>query len=160
NLRIIRIDYGLWIIASDKKSLCLDYALRILNQSPVLLQLAAPYDILGDSFTSSQTESFLYALAHKLPRIKELDIREEPTFRVREVLPKIGLELLRVCLSHPQLANLHCNFRIMNFSTEDLHQTNAFLNSVADDKKAKEATGKSALGSTIKSLRLPGIAEG
>ncbi|KAF9343583.1 hypothetical protein BGX34_006583, partial [Mortierella sp. NVP85] len=157
NLRIIRIDNDYpyrW------KLRCLDYILRILHQSPSLLQLSLPSDILDDSVTSDQTESFLYAMAHKLPCIKGLDIRDDLNSRGHKVLPKIGLELLRVCLSHPQLANLHCNFRMNYLSTKDFHQINAFLNSVEDNKKAKEATGKSALGSPIKSLRFPEITEG
>ncbi|KAF9343935.1 hypothetical protein BGX34_006209, partial [Mortierella sp. NVP85] len=161
NLRIIRIDYGFGDIVSDRKSLCLDYVLRILNQSPSLLHLHAPYNILGDSFTSNQTESFLHALAHKLPCIKELHIQGN------NVLPKIGLEFLRVCLNHPLLANLHCDFMMEGscgshqyFSTENFLLFNSFSTTIEDDKKAKEATGKSALGSPIKSLRLPGITEG
>ncbi|KAK3818654.1 MAG: hypothetical protein J3Q66DRAFT_368730 [Benniella sp.] len=157
NLRIIRIDYGSLNYVSDWRSLCLDYVLRILNQSPGLLRLSPPYDILGDKVTSSQTESFLYAVAHKLPCIKELNIRGEGA------LPKVGLEFLRVCLYHPQLANLRCDFEIEELDdhlSEDFHQFNAFLSSMEDDKKAKEATGKSALGSPIKSLRLPGTIYG
>ncbi|KAK3823067.1 MAG: hypothetical protein J3Q66DRAFT_366271 [Benniella sp.] len=160
NLRVIRIDYDFRRFAFSRKkmSLCLDYILRILHQSPGLLQLSPPHDILGGSVTSNQTESFLYALTHKLPYIKELDIRGD------KVLPKVALKFLRVCLNHPQLVNLHCDFGIEgqsdNFSIEDFHQFNSFLNSMEDDKKAKEATGKIALGSSIQSLRFPGTIEG
>ena len=141
----------------DEDLLCLDYVLCILHQSPGLLQLSLPCDILGHSVTSSQAESFLYALAHSLPCIKELEIQGN------KVLPRTGLEFLRVCLNHPQLAILHCRFVIVGqsnrFSAEDFRQFNAFLNSMEDDKKAKEATGKPA-GSTIKSLLLPGTIKG
>ncbi|KAK3823065.1 MAG: hypothetical protein J3Q66DRAFT_437479 [Benniella sp.] len=158
NLYIIRVDYDSGEDDYDERLLCLDYILRILHQSPGLLQLSPPCDILGNSVTSNQTESFLYALAHKLPYIKELNIRGY------SVLPKIALEFLRVCFNHPQLANLHCDFVIGrqsdNFSIEDFHQFNSFLNSMEDDKKAKEATGKTALGSPIKSLLLPETAGG
>ncbi|KAK3823071.1 MAG: hypothetical protein J3Q66DRAFT_424641 [Benniella sp.] len=144
----------------QKKSFGLEYALRILKQSPGLLKLVAPEIILGEneSVPSEHTESFLYTLAHKLPCIKELDIRGEG------VPPKTGLDFLRVCLNHPQLANLHCNFGIVGqrdrFSVKDLHQFDAFLFSMDDDKKAKEATGMPALGSTIKSLILPKTHDG
>ncbi|KAF9343553.1 hypothetical protein BGX34_006624, partial [Mortierella sp. NVP85] len=161
NLRIIRIDCNYGDIASDRKSLYFDYVLRLLNQSPGLLQLDAPFDILGDSATSNQTESFLYALAHKLPCLKRLDIPG------RGVRPKIALEFLRVCLNHPQLANLHCSFSIGGllgahryFSTEEMLLFNSFFTTMENDKKAKEAAGKPAQGAPIKSLRLPEAIEG
>ncbi|KAF9360612.1 hypothetical protein BGX34_007666 [Mortierella sp. NVP85] len=158
NLRIIRIDCGFGNIVSDKKSLCLDYILRILNQSPGLLQLSSSYDILGDSFTSNQTQSFLYALAHKLPCLKKLNIHGdgERELQGETVRPEIALEFLRVCLSHPQLANLHCDFVVDYFTTEEFDQYNAFSNPMEDDKNA----GTPAQGSTIKSLYPPVTADG
>ncbi|KAK3823066.1 MAG: hypothetical protein J3Q66DRAFT_330773 [Benniella sp.] len=163
NLRILHIDCGSWDNASDLNSLCLDYVLRILHQSPGLLQLTPPDDILGDSVTSKQTESFLYTLAHKLPCIKGLDIQGGG------VPPKMALKFLRVCLNHPQLANLHCRFFIEGirgvhryFSPEDIQLFNSFTTSMEDGKKAKKAkkaTGKPT-GSTIKSLLLPGTTGG
>ncbi|KAK3823073.1 MAG: hypothetical protein J3Q66DRAFT_424642 [Benniella sp.] len=160
NLRIIRIDYDPGDNASNRKSLGLEYVLRILKQSPGLLKLVAPETILdeNESVPSEHTESFLYTLAHKLSCIKELDIQGEG------VPLKIGLDFLRACLDHPQLVNLHCNFGIVGqsdtFSIEDFHQLNAFLSSIDDDMKAKEGTGKPALGSRIKSLILPKTSKG
>ncbi|KAK3823072.1 MAG: hypothetical protein J3Q66DRAFT_137827 [Benniella sp.] len=160
NLRVIRIDYDPGENASDWKSLGLEYVLRILKQSPGLLKLVAPETILdeNESVPSEHTESFLYTLAHKLSCIKELDIQGEG------VPLKIGLDFLRACLDHPQLVNLHCNFGIVGqsdtFSIEDFHQLNAFLSSIDDDMKAKEGTGKPALGSRIKSLILPKTSKG
>ncbi|KAF9362852.1 hypothetical protein BGX34_005392 [Mortierella sp. NVP85] len=160
NLGVIRIHHDSGENDSDWKSLGLEYALRILKQSPGLLTLVAPETILSEneSVPSEHTESFLYTLAHKLPCIKELDIRGEG------VPLKIGLEFLLVCLNHPQLVNLHCNFGIVgqsdDFNIEDSHQFNAFLSSMEDNKKAKEATGMPALGAPIKSLILPKTCKG
>ncbi|KAF9362851.1 hypothetical protein BGX34_005391 [Mortierella sp. NVP85] len=164
NLRIIRVDYKSEEKASDTKriSICMDYVLRILNQSPGLLRLAPPENILN--FPSDHTKSFLYTLSHKLPCIRWLDIRGEG------VPPKIGLQFLRVCLNHPQLANLHCYFSIAGvrgmtglyeyFSAEQCQLFNSFPTTMENDKKAKERTGKPALGSPIKSLILPKVNAG
>ncbi|KAK3823074.1 MAG: hypothetical protein J3Q66DRAFT_330791 [Benniella sp.] len=164
HLRIIRVDHKSEENASDSKrvSLCMGYVLRILNQSPGLLQLAPPENILN--FPSDHTKSFLYTLAHKLPCIRWLDIRGEG------VPPKIGLEFLRVCLNHPQLANLHCYFSITGqrpiygpfeyFSDEQCQLFKSFFTTMENDKKAREATGKPAVGSPIKSLILPKTASG
>ncbi|KAF9344628.1 hypothetical protein BGX34_005469, partial [Mortierella sp. NVP85] len=160
NLRILHVDYESEESALDSKKwgTCLDYILCILGQSPGLLQLSPPYDILGDSVTSNQTKSFLYALAHKLPCTKELDIRGE------RVPLDTGLMFLQVCLNHPQLVNLHCDVGLMGqreyFTAKDFEHFNDFLKSIEDDKKAKEANGKSVLGSPIKSLILPKTNEG
>ncbi|KAF9362850.1 hypothetical protein BGX34_005390 [Mortierella sp. NVP85] len=157
SLRVIRLDYSSEEHAHDwKRPLCLSYVLRILNESPGLLRLAPPESIL--SFPCHHTEFFLYVLAHKLPCIKELNIRGE------KVSTRTGLEFLRVCLNHPQLANLHCDFGIEGldgyFIIEDYELFDTFFMTVENDRKAQETAGKPILGSSIKSLILPKTNEG
>jgi hypothetical protein len=77
NLCIICVDYDSGKNSSYWESPSLEYVLCIIKQSPGLLKLVAPGNILGESVPRKQTESFLYTLAHKLPCIKELDIRGE-----------------------------------------------------------------------------------
>ncbi|KAK3806803.1 MAG: hypothetical protein J3Q66DRAFT_358504 [Benniella sp.] len=154
NLRIIRVDYDSEDVAYDwnERKLCRDYVLRILNQSPGLLQLAPPENFLGKGFPN-HTESFLYALAHKLPSVKKLYIRREV------VTVETGLELLRVCLNHPQLVDLHCDFSIAGtldfFTDQDIQLFNSFSTIMENDKRARKGTGEPALESPIKALVLP-----
>ena len=157
SLRVIRFDYSSEEYPHDwNRPLCLSYVLRILNQSPRLVQLAPPQNIL--SLSCDHTEFFLYALAHKLLCIKELNIRGE------KVSAGTGFEFLRACLNHPQLAKLHCDFRIEGlddyFSIEDYEPFDTFFTTVEHDRKAKEIAGKPVLGSPIKSLILPKTNEG
>ncbi|KAK3823075.1 MAG: hypothetical protein J3Q66DRAFT_437489 [Benniella sp.] len=157
SLRVIRFDYNSVEHAHDwKRPLCLSYILRIINQSPGLVQLAPPESIL--SFSCDHAEPFLYILAHKLFCIKELNIRGG------NVSVETGLEFLRVCLNHPQLAKLHCDFRMEGlndyFSIEDYELFDTFFTTVENDRKVKETAGKPVLGSPIKSLILPKTNEG
>ncbi|KAK3823068.1 MAG: hypothetical protein J3Q66DRAFT_137810 [Benniella sp.] len=158
NLRILQVDYESEENASDskKRESCLDCVLRILGQSPGLLQLAPPENIL--SLSHHRIAFFLCTLAHKLPCIKELDIRGE------KVPLDIGLLFLQVCLNHSQLVNLHCDVGLVGqreyYTAKDFEDFNDFLKSIEDDKKAREATGKPVLGSPIKSLILPKTNEG
>ncbi|KAK3823069.1 MAG: hypothetical protein J3Q66DRAFT_424637 [Benniella sp.] len=163
NLRIIRVDYESEEIAYDwkERSVCLDYVLRILNQSPNLLQLAPPENILYELIPSTHIQSFLYVLAHKLPCVKELEVRGS-----EEVSPETVFDFLRVCLNHPQLVDLHCNFSIQEENENTLsgiqqpHLFNNFFEAIEDDARAREAAGSSVLRSPIKSLVLPKTNEG
>jgi hypothetical protein len=161
NLRIIRFDNETEEIADwEKRAVGLVYVLHILDQSPNLLQLALPENLLYMyGMTRTHSQSFLYVLAHKLTCVKALEVRGS------EVPPETVFDFLQVCLNHPQLVDLDCNFsiKVENENTSGIQEPyllNKFFKAVEDGAKAREAAGNPVLRSPIKTLVLPNTEEG
>ncbi|KAF9362847.1 hypothetical protein BGX34_005387 [Mortierella sp. NVP85] len=157
NLRSISLYSEALLTSTEQRRACFDYIVRILNQSPGLTAISLPEGFLEQPRNDQEhpynhIQCFLYTLANRLPCVQELDVQ------LAKVQPDHGLEFLRVCFNHPQLVDLHCNFQIENRdhpSIKDTQQLEAFLKSLEDDKKAREASGRPAVGTRIKELLLP-----
>ncbi|KAK3823077.1 MAG: hypothetical protein J3Q66DRAFT_424655 [Benniella sp.] len=137
------------------RNICCDFIVRILCQSPGVTKITFPGEFLVPIETYHDVphdyiQDFLNTLAYRLPSLHQLE------FRHHIVETDVGLQLLRECFNHPQLANLNCNIQIGNadFLAHNM-QFNAFLKELGDDKQAREASGKLAAGSRIKELVLP-----
>ncbi|KAF9362845.1 hypothetical protein BGX34_005385 [Mortierella sp. NVP85] len=135
--------------------ICLDYIFRIINQSPGLHWVTLGGEILDQSDT--QVQSLLYLLGHKLPCLKRLDVT------YAQIDLDIGLELVRVCFNHPQLADLDCRLSVRRagyYRSKNSQRLNAFLTALENDHKTREASGELAVGTRIKSLKLPKFEDG
>jgi len=159
-LRTIRfhIDYEAYHDTYGYWSICCDYIVRILNQSPGLAQITFPGEFLEPAETHRFHEyilDFLNALTYRLPSLHQLE------FRHHIVETIVGLQLLRVCFNHPQLVNLNCDIQFGNADSLAHNMLfNAFLKELGDDKQTREASGKLAAGSRIKELVLPKTSHG
>lgn len=141
---------------------CLDCIQRILSQSPNLTHITLPRDFIARPLPLVQ--DFLRIL-DKLPRVQELRIQGSSLFSDTQIEPEVGFELVRVCFSHPVLANLYCNFEV-GFKFRRNHQRvlpdygpqfDSFLAALEEDRKESISSGKLATGARIKELQLPEI---
>ncbi|KAG0222437.1 hypothetical protein B0O80DRAFT_454973 [Mortierella sp. GBAus27b] len=143
----------------QQKSTCLDFILRILNQSPNLTHVTVPGLFLDHRHPLVHAQGFLHTIANRLPYLKELKIHNG------HVEPEVGLELLKICFNHPNLVSLHCDFdlggeKYPNFQkaypTYDPGLT-TFLSALEDDKNKSAESDKPAAGTQIQALALPKI---
>ncbi|KAI8351869.1 hypothetical protein B0O80DRAFT_499786 [Mortierella sp. GBAus27b] len=88
-------------------SVCTEYFLQILDQSPHVTHLRLPAQILtlGNQLLVQQ---FLDSLANRTLALRRLTLAGDC------VSPEIGLQFLEIAFKHPQLTNLHCDFSIGN----------------------------------------------
>ncbi|KAF9362844.1 hypothetical protein BGX34_005384 [Mortierella sp. NVP85] len=154
SLREVHIVSAYHVGTIDKRLLCPDYIIRIINQSHGLLRATLDGKILE---SDSQVQSLLYLLGHKLPCLKWLDIT------YTQIDLDIGLELVRVCFNHSQLVGFNCKLSMRETGYSGFKKSqrlNAFLTALENDNKTREASGEPAVGSRIKNLVLPELEDG